>query len=401
MNRRFWLHAVFLLVLILPAVHNTLSKSDRKKKPQKKSNNWDEIKKENDNLEKEFQVDNNGEQLSVASILRDHDKLCTEKKKFSHPVLAYVTPWNNGGYNIAKFAAQKFTHIAPVWFHFKPEMKQRKTCILFGMHDLDTKWLADVRANNSKIKFVPRFIIDSTVTKNAQQFLYDERWQTNCAQIVINFLKKNKMHGAVVEVWLQMLSLIHKDTKEELVELIVHWAELFHKFDLEIIVPFPAPLHDMKKPTGLVTKNELAKVMESVDFVNVMTYDYHTNHFAGIAPFEWVHKNLEYILSDPLINPSKIFLGLNFYGYALEGTTLKTVVGREFLEYMTAKSGTLMWNSKTKEHFLRFQSSGNDGFCTYPTVASVEVRLRLADYLNVGVGIWELGQGLNYFTCLL
>ncbi|KAK6112600.1 Glycosyl hydrolases 18 family protein [Brugia pahangi] len=396
MNRRFPECTVFLVLLFFSTVYGTLSKSDRKEKWKNFQGTEEKRKGGNNSLRQSKHFEDNAGRVTVAGILNDHNNLCVEKRKFNHPILAYITPWNNGGYDIAKWAAQKFTHISPVWFQFKPEVKQ-KTCIILGIHDMDIQWLADVHANNSKIKFVPRFIIGGSARESIESFLYDERWQTNCAQLVVNFIKKNKMHGAVIEVWLQVLSLVQKEVKEELIELISHWAELFHQAELEIIVPLPAPLSDKNKPSGVVMKTELSRIINSVDFVNVMTYDYNSDHFVGVSPFEWIRRNLEYILSDSSINSSKLLMGLNFYGYASQQTTVKAVIGKDFIEYVTSQSGTLFWNSVTKEHFLK--TKGED-FCIYPTLASLQIRRDLANHFNVGLGIWELGQGLNYFTCL-
>ncbi|VDO07983.1 unnamed protein product [Brugia timori] len=396
MNRRFPECTIFLVLLFFSIVYGTLSKSDRKEKWKNFQGTEEKRKGGNNSLRQSKHFEDNAGRVTVAGILNDHNNLCVEKRKFNHPILAYITPWNNGGHNIAKWAAQKFTHISPVWFQFKPEVKQ-KTCIILGIHDMDIQWLADVHANNSKIKFVPRFIIGESARESIERFLYDERWQTNCAQLVVNFIKKNKMHGAVIEVWLQVLSLVQKEVKEELIELVSHWAELFHQAELEIIVPLPAPLSDKNKPSGVVMKAELARIISSVDFVNVMTYDYNSDHFVGVSPFEWIRRNLEYILSDSSINSSKLLMGLNFYGYASQQTTIKAVIGKDFIEYVTSQSRTLFWNSITKEHFLK--TKGED-FCIYPTLASLQIRRDLANHFNVGLGIWELGQGLNYFTCL-
>ncbi|KAL3990316.1 Glycosyl hydrolases 18 family protein [Acanthocheilonema viteae] len=395
MNRRFPECIVFLLLLFFSIACGTLSKSDRREKS-KKFHETEQRQKEESNVMKQSQ--DNGKKDDIQNILNNHYKLCVEKKKFNHPILAYVTPWNNGGYDIAKWAAQKFTHISPVWFRFKPELKQEKTCTILGTHDMDKQWLADIHTNNSEIKFMPRFVIDGSAFGNVEQFLYDEKWQTNCAQLIINFVKKNRMHGAVIEVWLQVLSLVQTEVKEELIELISHWAELFHQADLEIIVPLPAPLNDKNKPSGFVMKAELARIIHNVDYVNVMTYDYSSDRFVGISPFEWIQRNFEYILSESSINPSRLLMGLNFYGYASQQNTMKAVVGRDFIKYITARPEALFWNFITKEHFLKTKDKD---FCVYPTVASLQIRLDLASHFNVGVGIWELGQGLNYFTCLL
>jgi spore germination protein YaaH len=40
--------------------------------------------------------------------------------------------------------------------------------------------------------------------------------------------------------------------------------------------------------------------------------------------------------------------------------------------------------------------------CFYPSLSSIEERLNLVEQEQLGgVGIWELGQGLNDFTTLL
>jgi len=57
------------------------------------------------------------------------------------------------------------------------------------------------------------------------------------------------------------------------------------------------------------------------------------------------------------------------------------------------------------KYFTIFEFSRNsDGSLSsiwYPTRESVSLRIKLAESIGVGISIWELGQGLDYFYDLL
>ena len=63
------------------------------------------------------------EKLKPQDILEHHSAICKSCAKTrqltSGASLAYVTPWNSHGYDVAKDFTKKFTHISPVWLQLK------------------------------------------------------------------------------------------------------------------------------------------------------------------------------------------------------------------------------------------------------------------------------------------
>ncbi len=71
-------------------------------------------------------------------------------------MLGYVTPWNGRGYDVAKLAREKLTHVSPVWYQLKATSASLS---LTGAHDVDQGWIAGVRGQASNISHflkVPR-----------------------------------------------------------------------------------------------------------------------------------------------------------------------------------------------------------------------------------------------------
>ena len=58
------------------------------------------------------------------------------------PVLAYVTPWNAAGYNLARRHRCRLDYVAPVWFQLRWEQGGVR---LTGGHDVDARWVLDLQ----------------------------------------------------------------------------------------------------------------------------------------------------------------------------------------------------------------------------------------------------------------
>lgn len=101
------------------------------------------------------------------------------------------------------------------------------------------------------------------------------------------------------------------------------------------------------------------------------------------------------------------------------------IVGKEYLE-LVSKTSSIQWGDDVEEHYFEtkyvFHSYTLRGFCFhymkwlnqiffrekgakhtvfFPTLYSIHRRIKLAEELECGLAIWELGQGLDYFYDLL
>ncbi|MFH4974028.1 hypothetical protein AB6A40_000737 [Gnathostoma spinigerum] len=378
----------------------TLSKSDRKSrntKSKKTKGERTDAKKDEDELFLDSYIEPSA--VTVESILEEYNIVFSGERKLSSPTLGYVTPWNNHGYDIAKLCAKKFTHISPVWLQIRPsDSADGPTCVITGDHDIDHDWIKDVLAANPNTQIVPRILFEGWMPENMQNFLYEETWQSRCLRVVTSFLKRNEMHGAVIEIWLQAFSLTAGRMKMETIELLNSWAKAFHSYDMEFIIAVPPAVDSKGQIMAVFTPVDFVALVDEVDYIHIMTYDYRsTARFEGIAPISWVRSNLEVLLKESPVSATKLLMGLNFYGYEVKQNGLDAVTGDRFIELISQKNANLKWDPVAFEHFV----SVNNRLCFYPSLSSLSVRINLASRLNVGIAIWDIGQGLNYFTELL
>jgi len=104
------------------------------------------------------------------------------------------------------------------------------------------------------------------------------------------------------------------------------------------------------------------------------------------------------VLAVPAQYRHKLLLGLNFYGMKFCEGRAEPVKADQVLDLLEKHRPRILWDKESEEHF--FEVEGCQVW--YPTLKSLDVRLRFAEDENLsGAALWEVGQGLDYFTDLL
>ena len=321
--------------------------------------------------------------------------------------LAYVTPWNGRGYDLAKWFASKFTHISPAWYQLvlgddgKLEMK--------GRHDVDEGWLNELRSAYRPPKIVPRVQLQFS-QKVAEAILYYPRGQAEqIAIMLVAEVDRIGYDGITLELPAPHIFSV----------LVGRIGDALHDLQKELVLVIP-PQHTPEQADLVFAADHASELSEDVDYFAVMTYDHAgaVGQAGPNSPLPWTREVIENLIgsddhdggddadSDELVGGTKseagkVLMGLPFYGYGYprgEEQVPQAYTASDYLDLLkNRRDSRISWDTASKEHLVIISRA----YVWYPSLLSLLYRLQLADELGVGIAIWELGQGLDEFVDVL
>ncbi|KAI1279583.1 Chitinase domain-containing protein 1 [Halotydeus destructor] len=334
--------------------------------------------------------------VKVRDVVREHKSYTlseADDRSFNGTTLAYVTPWNSHGYDVAKMFANKFTHISPVWLQIRLNDDETSTTIE-GTHDIDYKWMKALRERNPDIKIVPRVIWDNWQQQHLYRLLGDPKLPAIIGRQLADFAKKYEFDGYVLELY----SLFSSQEKEALAHVISKMYAHFKKNKIQLILVVPPPMYYGGR-VGLFTRDDAERLVPYVHGFSMMTYDYSNTQRPGPnSPINWVKecvKQLAPKANSPIRR--KLMMGMNMYGNNYTPTGGGPIVGHEYVKILESKKPKLLWDENSAEHYFEYKDGIGRNRVFYPTLMSIKRRVDALAGLGVSISIWEIGQGLDYF----
>ncbi|GKU96685.1 hypothetical protein SLEP1_g9896 [Rubroshorea leprosula] len=352
--------------------------------------------------------------INYQEILSENSKLTenASHRHYNYPVLAYITPWNSRGYEMAKRFTSKFTHLSPVWYDLK---SQGSSLLLEGRHNADKQWLSEIKMNGDAL-VLPRVVLEAS----PMELLRKKKQRDKAIELMVTECKEMQYDGIVLESWSRWAAygiLNDPDKRNMALNFVKQLGHALHSVNstrnreqkLQLIYVIGPPRSERLQQHDFGPE-DLQSLDDAVDGFSLMTYDFSNPHNPGPnAPTQWIHFTLQSLLGPPGKTAwslaRKIFLGINFYGndFTLSGGSGGgPIIGRDYISLLEKHKPAFQWEKNSGEHFFLYSDDNHINHAVfYPTSMSIHLRLEEARSWGTGISIWEIGQGLDNFFDLL
>ncbi|TMW42353.1 hypothetical protein DOY81_012566 [Sarcophaga bullata] len=260
--------------------------------------------------------------------------------------------------------------------------------------------MKDVRSKRkigqTSMQFFPRFLFENFNDNDFTLLLSSDEDVKYVSELLRKTCLEQNFDGIVLEYWLQLGGRV---ANKFLQKLAISISKALAKDGLKVILVIPPYRPQLM---NMFNDSHLDKLYKHIYAFSLMTYDYSTVQRPGAnSPLHWIKASIEHIApdntNDVVEKRKKILMGLNMYGNDYTPDGGGPIVAGQYLELLRNVKKRLTYDENDVENFFEIRTSSGRHYVFYPTLFSINERIKLAQEMGVGLSIWELGQGLDYF----
>ncbi|XP_049848601.1 chitinase domain-containing protein 1-like [Schistocerca gregaria] len=337
---------------------------------------------------------------SWESIVNGHDKPETDtNKNFKGTTLAYVTPWNSKGYHVASQFCCKFDILAPTWYNFG---RDKTGPFVRGRENARPAWIRKILSSahqqcksRGRPKITPRFLLEGGWDHTILAKTFDSRRTSQkLVELMMAEVKHFNFSGIVIDA-------SHFDAKSTakppFLDFLNSLANQLKKSNGQLIL---AIANDQR----LFDHEDLVEFEPFVDYFSLMTYDYSSPRKPGpSSPHEWALSIVKRLQGKDKTHSKKILMGVNLYGYDFIAALHQgqPILADKVVELLREKEPIVKWHPTYREHYFNYERTQLIHTVWFPTPQYLKNKVQLAEELDCGLSLWEIGQSMNSLYSVL
>ncbi len=357
---------------------------------------------------------------SAAEILREHAGFYHNVTRRVSPgrVLGFVSPWSRRGDEAAWRFASKLTHLSPLMYSVDADGALRAA--------ERGSWLETLRVGLAcpgcppPARLVPHVSLREL---NFSAFFNEEDGEERAGRLLFALLQQavtRDLDGFVLDAHAHLALLPPAERRRVAPRLHVFVQLLAQQLSQQAELrdaeaakaggkegAGPMELYLLVPPhVELFSPTQLAQLIGPLGGIIVSTANYSSIRGAAgpTAPLHWTRAALAALQPEEHALPKLLAtLPMSGWDFTLPSGPDTPIGADEYLELLRRhRPHRLDWYSEAAEHVFSYNEP--DGWrhsVYYPTLKSIAERIGALRTLGVGVAVWELGTGLDYFWDLL